>query len=65
MQSSLSPRRGFHIHAFVFVVSIVVMVAINMYYGEPYWVVWSLVGWGIGIVAHWWFVLGPGARTGN
>jgi len=59
---SLSQRkRGFNIHAFVFVASIIVMVGLNLWLGQPYWVVWVLLGWGIGIVSHWFFVLGPGA----
>jgi 2TM domain len=63
--SSYSQRRGFQIHAFVFVVALAVMTAINLYFGQPYWFIWPLLGWGIGIVAHWWFVLGPGAQAGN
>ncbi|MBI4922299.1 MAG: 2TM domain-containing protein [Devosia nanyangense] len=65
MQASFSRRRGFNIHAFVFIVSITVMAAINLYLGPPYWVVWPLLGWGIGLVAHWWFVLGPGVEKGG
>lgn len=63
--SSSTRRLGFQIHAFVFVVGIVVMIATNLYFGEPYWVIWSLLGWGIGILAHWFFVIGPGAKQGN
>ena len=66
MQASHSSRRrGFNIHAFVFVVSIVVMIAANLYYGQPYWVIWSVPGWTIGILAHWFFVLGPGSKRGD
>ena len=60
----LSPaqqRRGFNIHAFVFVVTMVVLAAINLWKGAPYWVLWVLLGWGIGLLSHWFFVLGPGA----
>jgi hypothetical protein len=61
-QLSLSQRRrGFNIHAFAFVTTMALLLAINLSIGEPYWVLWVLPGWGIGILAHWWFVLGPGA----
>ncbi|WFP61946.1 2TM domain-containing protein [Mesorhizobium sp. WSM4904] len=62
MQTSSDRQHGFQIHAFVFAVGIVAITALNLYLGKPYWFYWSLLGWGIGIVAHWWFVLGPGAK---
>lgn len=39
----------------------VLLVAINVWTGAPYWVQWVILGWGTGVVAHWWFTLGPGA----
>ena len=60
-----SRRRGFQIHAAVFVIAMFLMTALNLYFGEPYWFFWPLPGWGIGIFAHWWFVLGPGAKQGS
>jgi 2TM domain len=62
----LSPsqqKRGFNIHAFVFATTMALLLAINLSKGEPYWILWVLLGWGIGLLAHWWFVLGPGAST--
>ena len=53
---------GFRIHAIVFVPSIAVLLIINLLTGSPYWSVWPLASWGIGLLAHWFFVLGPGAR---
>ncbi len=53
---------GFQIHAFAFVVTMLLLVAINVWTGAPYWVQWVLPGWGVGLLSHWWFVLGPGAR---
>ena len=55
-------KRGFRIHSIVFVLKMVLLAGINLWTGAPYWVLYVLVGWGIGILAHWWFVLGPGAR---
>jgi len=54
-------RLGFRIHAMVFVATMVLLVVINLLTGAPYWVLWALLGWGIGLLAHWYFVLGPGA----
>lgn len=60
--SAEEARRGFRIHAFAFVVGIIAMFIINYTTGPQYWwALWVLLGWGIGIIAHWWFVLGPGA----
>lgn len=55
-------KLGFHIHAFAFVVTMVLLVAINIWKGPPYWVLWVLLGWGLGVLTHWWFTLGPGSR---
>jgi 2TM domain len=55
-------KLGFNIHALVFVLTMVLLAAINLAKGEPYWVLWVLPGWGIGLFAHWWFVQGPGAK---
>jgi len=53
-------KLGFNIHAIVFILSIIAMVAINVVIGPPWWVVWPLIGWGVGLVMHWWFGPGPG-----
>jgi hypothetical protein len=61
----LSPagkRLGFQVHAFVFVLAMLLQVAINLWTGPPYWALWVLPAWGIGLLSHWWFVLGPGVR---
>lgn len=52
---------GFRIHAIAFALGMAVVLVINLWIGPPYWVLWVLLGWGIGVLAHWWFVLGPGA----
>lgn len=58
--SQAGKRFGFHVHAFVFVLTMVLLVAINLWTGPPYWVLWVLLGWGMGLLTHWWFALGPG-----
>ena len=61
--SAKGSRLGFQIHAVAFVLTMVLLVAINLWTGEPYWVLWVLPSWAVGLVAHWWFVLGPGASA--
>jgi hypothetical protein len=56
-------KLGFRIHAIVFVLTMALLLIINLWIGSPYWVQWVLLGWGIGLLAHWWFVLGPGAKA--
>ncbi len=62
-QMNESKRKlGVNIHAIVFVPTMVLLAIINLAVGSPYWVLWVLLGWGIGLLMHWWFVSGPGAR---
>ena len=56
-------NRAFEIHAFIFAATIALLIAINFVTGKPYWVVWPILGWGIGLLAHWWFTLGPGKSS--
>ena len=55
-------KLGFRIHAITFVPTIALLLVINLLIGSPYWVQWVVLGWGIGLFCHWFFVLGPGAR---
>ncbi len=62
---NLSPRGqalGLRIHAVAFVFVMLLLVVINWLIGPPYWVLWVLPWWSIGLLSHWLFVLGPGAR---
>jgi hypothetical protein len=59
--SPAQKRLGIQIHALVFVLTMVVLAAINVWTGAPYWALWVLPGWGTGLLAHWWFKAGPGA----
>jgi len=54
----LSPaerQQGFRIHAMVFVPVMIVLIIINLWTGGYYWFPWVLLGWGIGLLAHWFF----------
>ena len=60
--SETAKRRGFQIHAVAFVVGLPLQAAINVLTGPPYWVVWVAAAWSVGLLCHWYFVLGPGVR---
>ncbi len=55
-------RLGFLIHAITFIATIIVLVIVNYFTGAPYWVQWVVLGWGVGLFCHWFFILGPGGR---
>lgn len=51
--SPAQKQLGLRIHAIAFVLTMVVLLVINAWTGSPYWVHWVLLGWGIGLLAHW------------
>ena len=55
-------QSGFNIHAIAFVATMILLTALNLWLGAPYWILWVLLSWGIGLFAHWFFVLRPGAK---
>jgi len=51
----LDAKRGFSIHLLVYVLVNALLVVIWLSTGRGYfWPIWSIVGWGIGLVAHRW-----------
>ncbi len=48
----LAALKGFYIHLFVFATVLAGLFIINLAAGGPWWVLWVLLGWGIGILAH-------------
>lgn len=62
-QSEQQKRTGFRIHAMSYVAALVLMTAINLWTGSPYWVLWVIPGWTIGLFCHWYFVLGRNPRS--
>jgi hypothetical protein len=48
----LAALKGFYIHLFVFAVVLTGLLVINLAAGGPWWVLWVLLGWGLGILAH-------------
>jgi hypothetical protein len=64
--SHRAKKLGFYIHAAAFVIGMALLVVINLLTGPPFWVLWVLLGWSIGIVSHGLCVLIPAAaRTEN
>jgi hypothetical protein len=48
----LAALKGFYIHLFVLATVLAGLLLINLAAGGPWWVLWVLLGWGIGILAH-------------
>ena len=44
--------KGFYIHLFIFALVMLGLGAINLAVGGPWWALWVLLGWGIGVLAH-------------
>ena len=51
----LKDRRDFRSHLSVYLVVNVLLVAIWALSGAGYfWPIWAMLGWGVGLVFHWW-----------
>src|SRR5262249_41868524 len=44
--------KGFYLHLLIFVLVMLGLSAINFAVGGPWWVLWGLLGWGVGLLAH-------------
>src|SRR5215510_1461888 len=44
--------KGFYIHLFIFALVMLGLSAINFAVSGPWWSLWVLLGWGIGVLAH-------------
>jgi 2TM domain len=56
----LNAKRDFKMHATIYVgvnILLVVVWAITNN-GGYFWPIWPLLGWGIGLAAHWWSIYG-------
>lgn len=58
MKSATIPQMklGLRIHAIVFAIVMALLLIINLWTGAPYWFLWVLMGWGIGLLSHWWAI---------
>lgn len=45
--------KGFYVHLFIFIVVLIFLIFINLKYTPEYlWFIWTLGGWGIGLLFH-------------
>ena len=54
--------KAFYVHLFVFAAVLLLLAIINAATGGPWWVLWVLLGWGIGVLAHALFVFVGSSR---
>ena len=59
----LEALKAFYIHLFVFAMVLASLAIVNLATGGPWWVLWVLLGWGIGILAHALTVFGRTSRV--
>jgi fatty acid desaturase len=62
-QRRVAALKGFYIHLLVFALVLAGLTIINAASGGPWWVLWVLLGWGIGVLAHALTVFGRSSRT--
>ena len=51
---------GFYVHAAVFALVMLILIAVDAAIGQSWWVQWPLLGWGAGLASHWALVFGKG-----
>jgi len=51
-RSRVRRLRGFYVHLAVYLLVNAGLLVVNLVVGRPYWFVWPLFGWGIGLLAH-------------
>ena len=58
----VAAMKAFYVHIFAFATVILLLAIINAATGGPWWVLWVLLGWGIGVLAHGLFVFAGTSR---
>lgn len=48
--------KGFYLHFFIYVVVIAALFVINLLTGNQLWAQWPALGWGLGIIGHFYAV---------
>lgn len=56
-------RLGVRIHAIAYAATVLVLIGVNLLTGRPYWIVWVIPPWTIGLLCHWYFAVGRGLRS--
>ena len=65
-RSRVHKIRDFYTHLIVYVAVNIMLVGINLIYSPEYlWFIWSVIGWGVGILAHGFSVFGLGGLLGQ
>jgi uncharacterized membrane protein YecN with MAPEG domain len=59
----LEKKHDFAVHAVIYVVVNIVLVAVWALSGGPFWPIWVIGGWGIGLAAHAYGVYGRGPTS--
>jgi fatty acid desaturase len=59
----IAALKGFYIHLFVSALVLAGLAGVNLATGGPWWVLWVLLGWGIGVLAHALTVFGQTSRA--
>jgi fatty acid desaturase len=62
-RSRVAALKGFYVHLLVFAIVLAALFLINLATGGPWWVLWVLLGWGIGVIAHAATVFGQTSRA--
>jgi hypothetical protein len=62
-RSRVAALKGFYVHLLVFALVLAALFLINLATGGPWWVLWVLLGWGIGVIAHAATVFGQASRA--
>jgi uncharacterized membrane protein YecN with MAPEG domain len=52
----LQAKRGFQIHATVYVAVNLLLIAIWAMTGGSFWPIWPILGWGLAVAIHYWTV---------
>ena len=51
--------KGFYIHLFVYIIVIPIIITVNLMFSPGFhWFWFSVLGWGFGLLIHWFVVLG-------
>jgi 2TM domain len=58
----LDAIKGFYVHAVVFALVTGGLAVLNLTRGKPYWILWVLLGWGLGLALHATLVFGHRSR---
>ncbi len=62
-KAHVASLKGFYIHLTVFIGVMSGLVAVDYTNGASWWVQWPFIGWGIGLLAHAYYVFSPKRKS--